>query len=143
MKKYLKYLLIIIPLIGGIVVSTLLNFDLYKEINLPPLAPPRILFPIVWTILYLLLGVVLYRIRYSDTNRNLFITQLIINYGWCFFFFTFKTYLLSFIIIFLLDLLVFYLILSIDDKISKYILIGYFVWLVFASYLNFSIYLLN
>ena len=145
MKDKLRYVLIIIPLLGGIIVSLLLNFDIYKEIQLPSYAPPSILFPIVWSILYIGMGVVLFRIRNEFLELVIFLSQLILNYLWCFIFFTFKQFLLSYIVILLLDFLILYLLFLLfkKDRVSFYIIIPYLLWCVFASFLNYSIFLLN
>ena len=145
MKDKLRYVLIIIPLLGGIIVSLLLNFDIYKEIQLPSYAPPSILFPIVWSILYIGMGVVLFRIRNDFLELVIFLSQLILNYLWCFIFFTFKQFLLSYIVILLLDFLILYLLFLLfkKDRVSFYIIIPYLLWCVFASFLNYSIFLLN
>jgi tryptophan-rich sensory protein len=145
MKERLKYFLVFVPLLGGIIISLFLNFNIYKEINLPTFAPPSILFPIVWSILYLGMGIVLYRIRYNFMDLVLFLTQLLINYIWCFIFFTLKQFLFSYVVILLLDCLVIYLLYLLfrKDRISFYIMIPYLLWCIFASILNYSIFLLN
>lgn len=145
MKKYLKYGLIFLPLIGGFLVSMLVNFDMYKEINLPSIAPPSILFPIMWTILYLMMGVSLYLNRNNKKNMVLFFIQLLFNYFWVFDFFLFEMFFGSFLVIVLLDVMILYMILEFykENKASSYMLIPYLLWCMFASYLNWQIYLLN
>lgn len=133
------------PLALAGIVSLLTNFDMYSKITLPKLAPPAILFPIVWTILYLMMGIALYLNRNNQKNKMIFYIQLAINFLWVFMFFMFKMFLGSFMIIVLLDILVLYTILEFykENKPSAYMLIPYLLWIVFASYLNWQIFLLN
>ena len=145
MKKMMNYGLIILPLLGGFLVSMLVNFDMYSRINLPNLAPPAILFPIMWTILYIMMGISLYLNRNNKKNMTLFFVQLLFNYFWVFDFFLFEMFFGSFIVIILLDIMILYMILEFykENKASSYMLIPYLLWCVFASYLNWQIYLLN
>lgn len=153
MKKINYKLLIIniiIPLLVGIIGSILGNPNNFEMINKPEFSPPAIIFPIVWTILYVLMGISAYIvISNDDTNKKqayiIYILQLIVNGLWSLFFFRFGWYLFSFFWIILLIILV---IIMIDSfyKINKtagYLQIPYLIWLIFASVLNLSIYLLN
>jgi tryptophan-rich sensory protein len=145
MKKMTNYGLIILPLLLAGIVSLLVSFDMYSKINLPSIAPPAILFPIVWTILYLMMGISLFLNRNNKKNMMIFYIQLAINYLWVFLFFMFEMFLGSFMLIVLLDVLVIYTILEFykENKASAYMLIPYLLWSVFASYLNWQIFLLN
>ena len=145
MKKMTNYGLIILPLLLAGIVSLLVSFDMYSKINLPSIAPPAILFPIVWTILYLMMGISLFLNRNNKKNMMIFYIQLAINYLWVFLFFMFEMFLGSFMLIVLLDVLVIYTILEFykENKTSAYMLIPYLLWSVFASYLNWQIFLLN
>ncbi len=153
MKIQIKPLLfsILIPLFLGSFVGFLTApFNNYYEISLPSFAPPGILFPIVWTILYILMGISSYLIIIScdnDKNNALFIygTQLLINLLWSFIFFVFRFYLLSFIWILLLIWFVVIMIKSFYNisKISAYLQIPYLLWLIFAAFLNLAVYLIN
>ena len=126
------------------------SMDTYKNLNLPKLAPPSILFPIVWTILFILMGISAYIIYESNSNQRqnaliIYGIQLIINFIWPILFFNSKLYLFSFIWITLLWLLIIVMINSFN-KISNtaaYLQTPYLVWVTFASYLNFMIYYLN
>lgn len=120
----------------------------YDTVIQPSFAPPGILFPIVWTILYTLMGISYYIVSENsidDKASKIYWTQLIVNLLWSFLFFTFKLYFLSFLWILLLISLVVVMIIKFYkiDKVSGLIQIPYLLWLVFASILNFSIYLLN
>lgn len=141
---------IIFPLAIGFIGNFLGNPDSYSIINKPFFSPPAIVFPIVWTILYTLMGISAYMISTSnDKDKNkaylIYVIQLIVNGLWSLFFFRLRWYLFAFIWILLLISLV---IIMIDKftKISKtsgYLQIPYLIWLIFASILNLSIYFLN
>jgi len=141
---------IIFPLIIGGIGTLLGNPSTYNIINKPPFSPPAILFPIVWTILYILMGISAYIVISSNNPEKrkayiIYILQLIVNGLWSFFFFRLKWYLFAFFWIILLIVLV---ILMIDrfykiNKLSAYLQLPYLAWLIFASVLNLSIYLLN
>lgn len=142
---------ILIPVVLGALVGFLTSGSTnYSNFNQPSFAPPAIVFPIVWTILYTLMGISSYII--SETNspnkeKALFTywTQLIINLLWSIIFFTFDLKVLAFIWIILLILFVVKMIrefLSIN-KIAGYLQIPYLLWLIFASILNLSIIFLN
>ena len=153
MKINIRKLLIsiIVPLFLGSIVG-LLTFtgNNYNELIQPNFAPPSIIFPIVWTMLYILMGISSYIISesnsYDKTNALFFyILQLIVNLLWSFIFFTFKLYLLAFLWILLLIVLVVIMIRKFYNisKISGLLQIPYIIWLIFASILNLSIYILN
>ena len=153
MKIDVKRLIIsiFIPLALGTLVGLITGTNGgYDNFIKPDFAPPGILFPIVWTILYTLMGVSSYIVDESDDARsekamNAYYTQLIINLLWSFIFFTFKMYLFAFIWIILLIVIVVIMIKRFYDinKLSGLLQIPYLLWLIFASILNFSIYLLN
>ena len=151
-KKLLKNLAI--PLLIGFIAGFLTrqgteNFAL--NVKQPHFAPPAVLFPIVWTILYALMGFSAYIIESSPQTpqRNralvLYYVQLFFNFLWSFIFFNFKNYLAAFVwIVALLILIIattieFYKI----KPIAGYLMIPYILWVTFAAVLNFSIYLLN
>ena len=133
---------IAIPLaVGG--VSALLtagNMKLFEEINKPPLSPPGWLFPVVWTILYVLMGIALYLVVTTRTRENKtpayisFGVQLFFNFFWSIIFFNAQGYLFAFI--WLLLLLILIIITTIKFyKISKpaaYLMIPYILWVAFA-----------
>ena len=111
-------------------------------------APPKIAFPIAWSIIYLLMGIAYYIYRKNNDNehtKKLYYSQLIINYLWSIIFFNLKLRLLAIFWIILLLINVYILIkrLQIEEKTSYYLFIPYMIWLLFATYLNISIYLLN
>lgn len=143
---------IAIPLAIGGIASLIVNngFDSYSEVTKPALSPPPRLFPVVWTILYILMGVSTYLIYEKDKNLNrnsliIYAVQLALNFIWPIFFFGFKSYLLSFIILVLLLVFVVAMIISFykENKLAGLLQIPYLIWLLFAAYLNFSVFLLN
>lgn len=126
------------------------SMDIYKNLNLPKLAPPPILFPIVWTILFTLMGISAYIIyeTNSETKKSalkIYLIQLVINFIWPILFFNLKLYLFSFIWIISLWILIIAMIAKFrtTSKTAAYLQVPYLIWVTFASYLNFMIYYLN
>ena len=121
----------------------------YKELIKPNLAPPSILFPIVWTILYVLMGISYGRLKTkglidSDVFK-IYYLQLAINALWTIIFFNLKWRLFAFVWIILLAIAIIIMIIRFykKDKIAGILQIPYLIWTLFATYLNLSIYLLN
>lgn len=147
-KIYAKSILIPV-IIGGIVGLIISGSIDYNNLQKPPLSPPSILFPIMWTILYILMGVS-YGILKSNhlvdsTTKKIYYLQLFVNALWSIFFFTFKWRLFAFLWIILLDILVIIMIIKFtkNNKLAGILQIPYLIWILFASYLNLSIFLLN
>lgn len=145
---------ILIPLGLGFIVGQLNrnSMAVYNGLQKSFLNPPAIVFPIVWTILYILMGIAAYRIymiNKSGKNDNgayfYYLVQLGVNLLWPFVFFGFRLYGVSFVI--LLILLVLVIITTIKffkvDKIAGILMIPYILWLIFAGVLNFFAYMLN
>lgn len=156
MKINLKALLVsvAIPLIVGFVSGFLTrnSMEQFAQLNKPPLSPPGFLFPIVWTILYILMGIASYLVFTSNKKQQdvkdaltVYALQLVFNFFWSIFFFNFEWYLFSFFwlialwVLILRTILLFYPI----SKIAAYLMIPYLIWVTFAGYLNLGIYLLN
>ena len=145
-KKIALYILI--PLGLGFITSLLIKTDLYNEIIKPEFSPPKIVFPIVWTILYILLGLSNYLInkdKHEEVKNLIYYIGLAINLIWPFIFFNAKEYLLALI---WLVLLIFFVILMIieyfkKNELAAYIQIPYILWLIFAFYLNYNVFILN
>ncbi len=143
-------LAIIIPLaLGGIVgfiTSGSMDYDVLRQ---PALSPPAILFPIVWTILYILMGVsfglLMDKGVLDDNAKWIYYIQLFVNLVWPILFFTLKWRLLAFIWIIVLDFLVLTMVVKFygKDKIAGMLQIPYLAWVLFATYLNLGVYLLN
>lgn len=129
------------------------NLYLYAVINKPAFSPPAFLFPIVWTILYILMGISSARIWLQKDNYSYevmdslltYTLQLILNFFWPIIFFNMRTFLFSFIWIVVLWTSILKMIFkfSVLDKTAAYLNIPYVLWATFAGYLNFMIYLLN
>ena len=129
---------IIIPVIVGGVVGLIISKSIdYNTLQKPPLSPPSILFPIVWTLLYVLMGIsygILEINKLVDRKINvIYYLQLSVNALW------------SIIWIILLDILVIIMIKKFYDKnkTAGLLQVPYIIWTLFATYLNFGVYLLN
>ncbi len=145
---------IAIPLIVGGLSGFLTrnSMELFSQVTKPPLSPPGFIFPIVWTILYTLMGISSYLVLTSGGPQGqikeallIYALQLGINFFWSIFFFNNQWYLFSF---FWLLLLWFFIFRTIQlflplSKTAAYLMIPYLVWVTFAGYLNLGIALLN
>ena len=150
MKLSQKLLYILTPLIGGSIVGLIINKSIdYNYLVNPPLSPPSYLFPIVWSILYLLIGISYYIYRKNNNDNSLTIKlyyiQLILNYLWSIIFFTLKLRTLAVIWIIVLAITIIYLMIRFykEERTSFYLLIPYILWVLFAIYLNIGIVILN
>lgn len=147
-KIYAKSILI--PVIIGGVIGLIISRSIdYNSLQKPPLSPPSILFPIVWTILYVLMGIS-YGIIDSKSlielkTKIIYSLQLFVNATWSLIFFTLKWRLFAFIWIIILDVLVIVMIIDFfkKNKTAGLLQIPYLLWIIFASYLNLEVYLLN
>ena len=147
-KIYVKSILI--PVIIGAVVGWIISSSIdYNSLQKPPFAPPSIVFPIVWTILYILMGIsygILKSQSLTDANVDfIYYAQLIVNALWSIFFFVLKWRLFSFFWIILLAVLVAIMIYIFfkKNKVAGLLQIPYILWVLFATYLNFGFYILN
>ena len=147
-KNYIVAVLVPVVLgaIVGFVTSMFMDYDMLEK---PVLSPPGAVFPIVWSILYILMGVSYGMLK----NQNkldfdvmaVYYGQLIVNLFWPLFFFVLKWRLFSFIWIVVLAILVitmaarFYR----KDNTAGLLQVPYAAWVVFASYLNLFVYILN
>ncbi len=147
-KIYAKSILIPV-IIGGIVGLIISGSIDYNSLQKPFLALPSIVFPIAWTILYILMGIsygILEDKSLIDSKtKTIYYLQLFVNALWSIIFFTLKLRLFAFIWIILLDILVIVMIINFykKNKLSGLLQLPYLLWALFASYLNLSIYLLN
>ncbi len=127
------------------------NMDIYETITKPALSPPAILFPIVWTVLYVLMGIsaaaVFNRRETRDVTTALktYALQLAVNFFWSIIFFNMRAYLFAFVWIMVLWLLIILMIVEFYKirRGAAYLQIPYFLWVTFAAYLTLMIYLLN
>ncbi len=122
----------------------------FEGINAPSFVPPPVVFSVVWTVLFILMGVSAYLVYETQSlmTRNaliIYAVQLAVNFFWPVFFFRFHLFLFSFI--WLLLLLALVIAMAVCFKRIKnaagYLQIPYILWLVFAGVLNFSVYTVN
>lgn len=142
-----------IPLAAG-GLATLLSggMDRYQVMNQPPLSPPGWIFPVVWTVLYLLMGYASYRITESDVPKEdrrkaliFYGIQLFLNFLWPIVFFGYQWYFAAFILLLVLWAFIYvtmYYFEQIDEP-AELLLIPYLLWVTFAGYLNLGVALLN
>ena len=155
-KKILSYVVsILIPLAVGTLSAliTMGNMDIYEEIITPPLSPPSWLFPVVWTILYTLMGVsagIVWQKRKekpkeADKAISYYAISLAFNFVWSILFFNFRLYLPAFAWLIVLLVLIIYTIRAYlkISRVSAYLQIPYAIWVAFAGYLNLAIWFLN
>lgn len=154
MKKKDKSTLII-AILTPIAVGTLSslfsgNMAIYSTINKPALSPPGNLFPIVWTILYILMGISSYIIYESDNPGKedalrTYALQLFFNFFWSIVFFRLNLFFTSFVWLLVLIFLIIKMIREFCkiNKTAAYLQIPYLLWCIFAAYLNFMIFRLN
>ena len=117
----------------------------------PPQTPPGWVFPVVWTVLYALMGIGGARVwsgpktQARSRGLNLFVAQLIINFFWSPIFFNARAYALAFFWLLLLWALVFLMIREFRkvDKPAAYLQLPYLLWLTFAAYLNWAVWQMN
>ncbi len=153
MLKNIDYRKLIIFIIGTFLIGSFfaifISTGSYSNL-IKPFPIPSYIFPIVWTILYLLMAISLYIISESySINKTkayiLYLYQLIVNSLWTLLFFGLDLRLFSFLWIILLIVLVILMIIEFIkiNKLAGYLQIPYLLWLLFAGYLNLSIYILN
>ena len=156
MKKQIntKQLLlqIAIPLLTGALSGFLTsnNISIYSTLNTPSFSPPGFLFPIVWTILYLLMGISSYLIIATDSlNKtyalSIYGIQLFLNFLWSIVFFNLQNYTGAFIILMILWFLILLMIINYwqINAVAGILLLPYLIWVTFAGILNLYIVLFN
>jgi len=127
------------------------NFsEFYRTLEKPPLAPPGWLFPVMWAILYALMGISAFQIYEASDSRKskallLYFIQLAVNFSWSIVFFRFKSLLGAVVVIVLLLILVIWMIKQFGNirKSAGLLNIPYLLWTAFATYLTVGIYLKN
>jgi len=161
MQKLLKRKTIVytaavfIPLLIGITSALLTrnNMQIYKELNTPPLSPPSWLFPVVWSALYVLMGISSGKVFLNKNKApkdaadglGYYVLSLAFNFAWSIIFFNFRRFPFAFFWLLALLYLIVRTILSYKkvDKKSAYLQIPYAIWVSFAGYLNLGIWILN
>lgn len=129
------------------------NMQIYSEVQTPPLSPPAILFPVVWTLLYILMGVssaIIWANRKKDLNTAqtalaVYAWSLAFNFVWSILFFNFRLFGFSLLWLIVLWLLIVWTILLYRkiSPLAAYLQIPYAVWVAFAGYLNVGIWWMN
>ncbi len=155
LKSVKTYIIgILIPIGVGLLSAYLTrdSMDIYQSIVKPELAPPAIAFPVVWTILYILMGVgsvIIYNSNVNEKDKSqallLYGLQLAVNFLWSIIFFNQRAFLLSLVWLVLLWVLILGMIVNFGkiNKTAALLQIPYLLWVTFAGYLNLMIYLLN
>ncbi|MBE6964469.1 MAG: tryptophan-rich sensory protein [Ruminococcaceae bacterium] len=149
-SKKTKIVFILISLaVGGLsAFLTRNNMNVFDTIQKPPLTPPAIVFPIVWTILFTLMGYGAARVYLEDPKSNaieVFGVNLVVNFFWSIIFFNLQAYTFAFIWLLLLIAVVVVMIIKFYrvDKAAACLQLPYLAWLLFAGYLNLYIALMN
>ena len=157
MKKQTRiYIISVLVSLGVGVLSALLtrgNMNIYEEVSTPPLSPPSFLFPVVWTVLYALMGISAAMVLTSRTSSlvkrkntlTVYGVSLLFNFFWSIIFFNIRAFLFAFVwlvVLFVLIILTIFKYFKIN-KTAAYLQIPYAVWVAFAGYLNLGIFILN
>ena len=152
-KNYVFFIALSLATGGAAAFLTRNSMDISGEVVQPPLAPPAILFPIVWSVLYVLMGVSAAAVYHHKRTQPvavhsammLFYENLILNFAWSLIFFRFRAFLVAFLWLVLL----LFVIIRMARAFYKvkpwtgYLQIPYILWVTFAGYLNLGIYILN
>ena len=152
-KKVIQFTVcLLVPLaVGGVAAFLIRNsMKMYENLRKPIGAPPSMLFPIAWTVLYILMGISLYLVYRSDSPFKkrciiLFALQLAINFVWPLLFFRGAMYFVSFIWLLLLWGVLLAMILAFNKvrPVAAWLQLPYLLWITFAGYLNLGIALMN
>ena len=149
-KPYIFSILLALTVGGLSALAIANNMNVYDKINAPPLSPPGWLFPVVWTILFILMGIssaIIFTSKSKQKDDALFIyaVSLVLNFSWSIFFFNILSFIVSFIILVALWLSIIITIIKYYkiNKPAAWLQLPYLLWVTFAGYLNFAIILLN
>lgn len=126
------------------------GMDDFMALPQPPLSPPGWVFPVVWTVLYTLMGVSAARVWLGDSNARreallVYGLQLALNFGWTILFFGFHLFFAALIWLVVLDALIVIMIAQFyaADGRAAFLQLPYLLWCLFATYLNLGVALLN
>ncbi len=151
-KKYKQEIIgaVITLLVGGLGALITGDYNIYDTLIKPPLSPPGWIFPVVWSILYILIGIaagIVYKSNDLDktTAIKIYILQLIVNILWPVIFFRFEAikFALFWLVLLIILIVVNYKSFKNISNKAGYLLIPYLIWSLFAFYLNFGIVVLN
>ena len=157
MKRNNLYDLLIFVLSAELagVLSSLFAGDIsavYDTLEKPPLSPPAWIFPVVWIILYALMGISAFLVYRSDgepvrvkSALRVYWLQLVVNFSWSIVFFRFQAFWTAFVVLIILLILVITMLVKFAKIRPSAALINvpYLLWLLFAGYLNVTTALLN
>ena len=122
----------------------------FQNLKKPPFSPPAWLFPVVWTILFILMGISAYLVYTSNSNFKkpaliFYALQLAVNFIWPIIFFNLSAYLFAFVWIIILWLLILAMVILFSkcSKCAAFLQLPYLLWVIFAAYLNYGIWILN
>ena len=149
-KTYVFSILLALTVGGLSALATANNMNIYDKIQSPPLSPPGWLFPVVWTILFVLMGISAAMIFLSKSKKKddalfIYAVSLVLNFSWSIFFFNMQSFIISFIVLVALWLSIIITIIQYYKihKAAAWLQLPYLLWVTFAGYLNFAIILLN
>lgn len=135
----INYKLLAIFVLVPLLLGTVVGLITVPGSNIDSIIPSWI-FPVVWTILYILMGISSYIVYQKNKEiPKIYIIQLLVNLFWSFIFFVFKQKISAFILIIILIVLVILMIIEFlkKDKVAGYLQIPYLIWLFIAAYLNY------
>ncbi len=142
---------IAVPLIVGATAAILTRdgMETFESLEKPPLSPPGWLFPVVWTVLYILIGISRYLVSVSEKESSIaetvYYVGLAFNFLWPIIFFGFENYIFAFVwlillwIVTIVNIILFHRI----SRTAAYLMIPYLLWITFAGYLNLGVSILN
>ena len=153
-KKILPYIVFVfiaeaVGVLSGLITRS--GIEAYGALDKPGITPPAIVFPIVWTVLYALMGIGAARLWSAPTSVSkilglrLFAYQLVVNFFWGIFFFNRQAFWFAFAWLILLLVLVVLMTAAFyrTDKSAAYLQIPYILWLLFAGFLNALVAVMN
>lgn len=153
-KKWKSYVgfIVLTEAVGALAgLLTRSGVQAFQSVQQPALMPPNIVFPIVWSVLYALMGIGAARIYQLPPSEGrtrslgIFLFQLIVNFFWSLFFFNMQAFGFSFLWLILLWVLILLMIRSYWklDKAAAWLQVPYLLWVTFAGYLNYMVWMLN
>lgn len=155
LKKLVRLLVCVaVPICVGLLAAYITrdNMDVFDEVKKPILTPPAAVFPIAWSILYVMMGLGLFfALNKSDTSGKRmkvlipYVMQLILNFSWSIIFFNGQMYGVALLCIVFMWVMILLTILNFKDvsKLGSVMLIPYLAWVTFATYLNAGIFILE
>ena len=152
-KTYIISIILALAVGGLSAFLTRGNMDIYDQLNTPPLSPPGILFPIVWTILYALMGIsaaMVWSDEFALPAKKrpaiyVYAASLFFNFFWSILFFNLNVFFISFLWLIVLFALIIATIIKYRriSPLAAYLQIPYALWVAFAGYLNLGIWYFN